>query len=104
MANSDGKLPTCELMQKRWPSRALCPNWRALCRNEVEIQDHRLIHCSFTSCLWFRALEEMSLVWIVPRPSRANCNISWMRTWQKGYNDLDGDISLYLLVSVVGVE
>lgn len=32
-------------------------------------QNHILVHCFFTSCFWFRALEEMDLVWVVLRSS-----------------------------------
>lgn len=32
----------------------------------MENQDHLLI-CSFSNALWFRALEEMSLVLVAPR-------------------------------------
>lgn len=34
--------------------------------DEMENQDHLLIR-SFTNALWFRALEEMGLVWVAPR-------------------------------------
>lgn len=62
-------MSTFKMMQKKWPTCDLCLNWRMLCWKEVETQEHILVHCLFTSCLCLRNLEEMSLVWAVPRSS-----------------------------------
>lgn len=40
-----GKLPTCDMLQKRWPTCALCSNWCVVYRKEKEAQDHMLMHC-----------------------------------------------------------
>lgn len=65
-----GKLPTCEVVQMRYPSCYLGPNWCVICRQEAETQDHLLINFPFVSILWFKAFGELDLAWVIPKTTR----------------------------------
>lgn len=45
-----GKLATHDMLQKRWPTCALCPNLCVICWKNSETQDHLLLHCGFFEC------------------------------------------------------
>ncbi|XP_073059743.1 uncharacterized protein [Primulina eburnea] len=65
-----GKLPTCDTVQKRWPSCTLRPQWYSLCRNSEENQDHLMLHCSFSRAIWTRVMGELSFEWVFPHHAR----------------------------------
>ncbi|KAM7522715.1 hypothetical protein LguiA_012617 [Lonicera macranthoides] len=46
------KLNTCDLLQKRRPSKCLSPHWCVLCKSAGEDLDHLFLHCSFISFIF----------------------------------------------------
>ena len=61
-----GKLPTCDIVQRRHTYICISPNWCVLCKSCSEDQDHLFLHCPFSTTLWNRVLNELGLSWTKP--------------------------------------
>ncbi|CAL9004181.1 unnamed protein product, partial [Prunus brigantina] len=53
---ANGKINSCDSIQRRHPKMCLSPSWCVLCKDNAESIDHMFIHCSYSLKLWWRML------------------------------------------------
>lgn len=62
-----GRVPTCDVVQKRRPKSSLLPNWCSMCKSESETLNHVFLLCNFASSLWNLVLQELEVSWAMPK-------------------------------------
>lgn len=58
---SEGRVSTCDLVQRRRPSLCISPSWCALCKSIGEDIDHNLLNFKFFSFIWSKVFKELGL-------------------------------------------
>ena len=64
---ANGRINTCDCIQRRQPKMCLSPSWCVLCKENAENIDHLFIHCSYSLKLWWRMLGALGAEWVIPK-------------------------------------
>ncbi|XP_034223761.1 THO complex subunit 1 isoform X2 [Prunus dulcis] len=64
---ANGRINTCDCIQRRQPKMCLSPSWCVLCKENAENIDHLFIHCSYSLKLWWRMLGALRAEWVIPK-------------------------------------
>lgn len=61
------RVNTNDLLQIRWPHKALSPNVCVLCFKDAETHIHLFLHCPVAREMWSRLLAYSGEHWVVPQ-------------------------------------
>ena len=64
---ANGKLNTCDQIQRRSPFICFSPHWCSLCKAKEESVNHIFLHCSYTIQLWWKLFQEVRVSWVIPQ-------------------------------------
>lgn len=64
---ANGKVNTCDFIQRRQPKLCLSPSWCVLCKESAENIDRLFIPCLYSIKLWWKMLCTLRTEWVTPK-------------------------------------